>query len=70
MSQNKGKRSLEKFWVFPYIAWALIGLFAFFVYNLTTEVTVVTERLQSTQLEKSTILERNTETQDQAESAS
>lgn len=47
--KSSGKRSLEGYKIFPYIAWILIGGFALFVYNLTNEISEATERLQSAQ---------------------
>ena len=52
MKQTTSKRSLEGLRIFPYFAWALIGLFALFVYNLTEEVSAITEQLQTTRLEQ------------------
>ena len=46
MQQDTGKRSLEGYKIFPYIAWALTAGFAFFVYNITTELQDVTSQLQ------------------------
>ncbi|MFM2339829.1 MAG: hypothetical protein RLZZ360_465 [Candidatus Parcubacteria bacterium] len=43
------KRSLEQYRVFPYIAWTLVGAFAFFVYTLTLELTTTTSNLATTQ---------------------
>lgn len=42
------KRSLEQYRVFPYIAWTLVGGFAFFVYTLTTELSTATAELEAT----------------------
>jgi hypothetical protein len=42
------KRSLEQYRVFPYIAWTLIGGFAFFVYTLASELTSATTELEAT----------------------
>jgi len=47
MHKTTGKRSLEKYKVFPIIAWGLTLLFAFFVYNITTELQGVTSQLQT-----------------------
>lgn len=41
------KRSLEKYRVFPYIAWTLVGGFAFFVYTLTAELSTATAELEA-----------------------
>jgi len=46
MKQDTGKRSLEGLKIFPYIAWALTAMFAFFVYQITTDLQAVTEDLQ------------------------
>jgi hypothetical protein len=43
------KRALEQYRVFPYIAWTLVGGFAFFVYTLTTELSAATASLEATQ---------------------
>ncbi len=42
------KRSLEQYRVFPYIAWVLVGGFAFFVYTLTAELSSATAKLDAT----------------------
>lgn len=47
MKQDTGKRSLEGFRVFPYVAWGLTLGFAVFVYNITSELQAVTEDLQA-----------------------
>jgi len=39
-------RHLESLKVFPYIAWALTAGFAFFVYQITTELRQVADDLQ------------------------
>lgn len=41
------KRSLEQYRIFPYIAWTLVGGFAFFVYTLTTELSTATATLEA-----------------------
>jgi len=46
MQLDTGKRSLEKFKIFPYVAWGLTIGFAIFVYNITTELQAVTRDLQ------------------------
>lgn len=53
MKRDTGKRALESYRVFPYIAWALTAGFALFVYNITTELQSVTKELghQTTALE-------------------
>jgi hypothetical protein len=47
--KKTGKRSLEGYIIFPFIAWGLIGLFALFVYHLFNEVGEVAERLEKPQ---------------------
>ncbi len=42
------KRSLEQYQIFPYIAWTLVGGFAFFVYTLTSELSSATAELEAT----------------------
>jgi hypothetical protein len=42
------KRSLEQYRIFPYIAWTLVGGFAFFVYTLTAELSSATAALEAT----------------------
>ena len=46
MKQTKGKRSLESYRIFPYVAWGLIIGFSFFVYNLVTDLQTATSQLQ------------------------
>jgi len=45
MKQDSGKRALEKYRIFPFIAWGLIFGFAFFVYNLTINLEAATSEL-------------------------
>jgi hypothetical protein len=47
MKKTTGKRSLEGYKIFPFIAWGLTFAFAVFVYNITTELQDVAEKLQS-----------------------
>ena len=42
-----GKRSLEGYKIFPFIAWGLVIGFALFVYNLNTEIQKATEQLRT-----------------------
>lgn len=42
---GSSNRSLEGFRAFPYVAWGLIILFAFFVYKITLELQAVTNDL-------------------------
>jgi len=46
MQQDTGKRSLEGLRIFPYVAWGLTAAFAFFVYQITTDLQQVTQDLQ------------------------
>jgi hypothetical protein len=39
-------RNLESLKIFPYVAWSLTALFAFFVYNITVELREVSANLQ------------------------
>lgn len=48
-NNHMSKRALEQYRIFPYIAWTLVGGFAFFVYTLTTELTRVTTELEVSQ---------------------
>jgi len=41
-----GKRSLEAYKIFPYIAWGLIVGFVFFVYNIVVELQDTTAQLE------------------------
>lgn len=50
--KSTGKRSLEGYKIFPFMAWALIGVFALFVYTLASDVSEVTEKLKSSQFQK------------------
>ena len=47
MTKQTGKRSLEAYKIFPYIAWGLTVVFALFVYNITRELQDVTNQLQT-----------------------
>lgn len=47
MKKYKVKRSLEGLKIFPYVAWGLMFGFAFFVYNITTELQDVTAELRT-----------------------
>lgn len=38
--------SLEKYKIFPYVAWTLVFIGVFAVYNLTTKLTEVTKSLE------------------------
>jgi len=44
--KHKNNRALETHKVFPYVAWGLTVVFAFFVYNITRELQAVTQDLQ------------------------
>jgi hypothetical protein len=44
---DSSTRSLEGFVAFPYIAWGLIIIFAYFVYNIALELKSVTDDLGS-----------------------
>lgn len=47
MQQHQGKRALEKYTIFPYVAWTLTIGFALFVYNIATELQDVAGRLET-----------------------
>jgi hypothetical protein len=59
--KNTGKRSLEGYKIFPFIAWGLIGLFALFIYHLYNEVGEAAQRLENAQPEKLNIGQMETE---------
>lgn len=44
--KHKSDRSLESLSVFPYVAWGLTFIFAYFVYTLATDLQNTAERLQ------------------------
>lgn len=46
-----GDKTLESLKIFPYIAWGVTVLFAFFVYNITIELQAVTKDLQKQTIE-------------------
>jgi hypothetical protein len=46
MKQTKGKRSLEAYRVFPYIAWGLVIGFSIFVYTIVSNLQTATSQLQ------------------------
>lgn len=47
MKQKTGKRALEGFKVFPFIAWGLTIGFAIFVYQIVQDLQVVTADLKN-----------------------
>lgn len=53
MLHTTGERTLEKYKIFPYIAWATCLGFAIFVYAITVQLNEATENLSksTTQLE-------------------
>ncbi len=55
MKRTTSKRSLEGLTIFPYVAWLLIGSFAWFIYMLNVQVTTLTEQLEQAQQEKSVL---------------
>ena len=59
--KSYGKRSLEGYKIFPFIAWTLVGLFALFVYNLANGVNQAAEQLQSAQFQKFDVAQVETE---------
>ena len=46
MKRNIGKRALESYRVFPYIAWTLVIGFSLFVINLASELGNVTKNIE------------------------
>ena len=44
--KHKSDRSLESLSVFPYVAWGITFVFAYFVYTLATDLQATAERLQ------------------------
>ena len=46
MKQQTGKRSLEAYKIFPYVAWALTVVFALFVYKIAGELQDVASQLE------------------------
>lgn len=45
--KKKSDRNLESLSVFPYVAWGVTFIFAFFVYNLATDLQETADRLQA-----------------------
>lgn len=64
MQHGKPKRSLESYKIFPYVAWGLIGGFAFFVYNLVTELEDTAAQLQQQTAELHTKVHADPKTAD------
>ncbi len=58
MLHTTGERTLEKYAVFPYIAWALCIGFAFFVYSLVMQLQEATIALTATNVSYEDIGER------------
>lgn len=48
MLHSTGERTLEKYAIFPYIAWAIFIGFAIFVYSLVMELQATAESLATT----------------------
>ena len=46
MKTNGNDKALEAHKIFPYIAWSLTVVFAFFVYNITLDLKEITLELQ------------------------
>ena len=46
MKRTKGKRSLEAYKLFPYVAWGLVVGFSLFVYSIITNLQATTAQLQ------------------------
>lgn len=47
MKTNGNDKALEAYKIFPYVAWGLTVVFAFFVYNITMELKSITESLEA-----------------------
>jgi hypothetical protein len=47
MKTNGNDKALEAYKIFPYVAWTLTFVFAFFVYNITMKLNAVAESLQA-----------------------
>jgi len=67
MKTASGKRSLEGLRIFPYVAWLLIGSFAWFTYMLNAQVTTLTDQLEQAQREKNTFPADNSSVSDSYE---
>ena len=46
MKTNGNDKSLESYKIFPYIAWTITFIFAYFVYTITTDLQMVVRELQ------------------------
>lgn len=46
MKTNGNDKALEAYKIFPYVAWGVTVVFAFFVYNITLELKEITQDLQ------------------------
>jgi len=46
MKTNGNDKTLESYKIFPYVAWGIIAMLTFFVYNITKELKSVTQNLQ------------------------
>jgi hypothetical protein len=58
MLHTTGERTLEKYKLFPYIAWAVFIGFALFVYSLVLELQATAESLVTTSASYETFDER------------
>lgn len=58
MLHATGERTLEKYKIFPYVAWALFIGFALFVYSLVLELQETAESLATTSASYQNIDER------------
>ena len=47
MKTNGNDKALEAYKIFPFVAWGLTVVFAFFVYNITMELKAITESLEA-----------------------
>ncbi|MFT7644843.1 MAG: hypothetical protein ACI9BF_000504 [Candidatus Paceibacteria bacterium] len=46
MKTNGNDKSLEAYKIFPYIAWTVTFIFAYFVYSITIDLKIVAQDLQ------------------------
>ena len=58
MKNVGNKRYLESFKIFPYIAWGLVLVFAFFVYGITQDLRTVTNQVSANTSALETTLNR------------
>lgn len=59
MKNSTGKRSLERYAIFPYVAWGLIAGFALFVYDLANTLEENSTLLQERTTELHTKIQKD-----------